>query len=105
MTIKKLSSLINSSGNEGLADIVERAREMGELTETLSNSLPEDLARSLVAANLREDRELVLICQSSAWASRLRFEEASIVAAAKRHGINVDKVSVRVGRVDYNGDD
>jgi len=105
MTIKKLSNLINSSRNEGLSEIVERAREMGELTETLSKALPGDLAGGLVAANVRDDRELVLICPSSAWASRLRFEEASVVAAAKQLGINVDKVSVRVGRVDYNGND
>ena len=105
MSIKKLSNLINSSGNEGLSEIIERARDMGELTETLSKALPAELQNSLIAANLRDDNELVLICPSSAWASRLRFEEASVIAAAKQHGINVDKVSVRVGRVDYNGDD
>ena len=105
MAIKKLSNLINSSANEGLSEIVERAQNMGELTQTLSKALPDELRGSLVAANLREDNELVLICTSSAWASRLRFEEASVMDAAKRHGINVDKVSVRVGRVDYNSDD
>lgn len=78
---------------------------MGELTETLSKALPGEFRGSLIAANLRDDNELVLICPSSAWASRLRFEEALVVAAAKQHGINVDKVSVRVGRVDYNGED
>ena len=53
-------------------------------------------------SKLITDRELVVICRSSAWASRLRFEEASLIDAARAHGASVDKVSVRVARVDYN---
>jgi hypothetical protein len=102
MTVKQLGNLLNSNGNGDLGDLVRRARDMGELTETLSRALPAELAASLIAANIREDRELVVICRSSAWASRLRFEEASLLAAARAHGASVDKVSVRVTRVDYN---
>lgn len=81
---------------------MQRAREMGELTEMLSKALPVELAGSLIAANIREDCELVVICRSSAWASRLRFEEANLIDTARAHGLSVDKVSVRVARVDYN---
>jgi len=102
MTVKQLGNLLNPKGNGELGDIVQRAREMGELTENLSKALPEELAGSLVAANIRGNNELVLICQSSAWASRLRFEEEQLIRAARSLGINVDKVSVRVARVDYN---
>jgi len=102
MTVKQLGNLLNSNGNGDLGDLVRRARDMGELTETLSRALPMELAESLVAANIRDDRELVVICRSSAWASRLRFEEASLIDAARAHGASVDKVSVRVARVDYN---
>lgn len=102
MTAKQLGNLLNSSANGDLGALVRRARDMGELTAILSRALPAELAGSLVAANIREDRELVVICQSSAWASRLRFEEATLLDAARAHGISVDKVSVRVARVDYN---
>ncbi len=105
MAAKQLGNLLNLKGNGELGDIVRRARDMGELTKTLSNVLPDDLAWNLVAANIREDRELVLICRSSAWAARMRFEEKALINAAKEHGINVDRVSVRVARVDYNSDD
>ena len=105
MTAKQLGNLLNPKGNGELGDIVKRAREMGELTENLCKILPEDLAGSVVAANIRGESELVLICQSSAWASRLRFEEAALIAAASSLGVNVDKVSVRVASVDYNSDD
>ncbi len=102
MTVKQLRNLLNSNGNGDLGDLVRRARDMGELTEALYVALPGELAGSLVAANIRDDRELVVICRSSAWASRLRFEEASLIDAARAHGVSVDKVSVRVARVDYN---
>ena len=105
MTAKQLGNLLNPKGNGELGDIVKRAREMGELTVNLSNKLPADLKDGVVAANIRGDSELVLICQSSAWASRLRFEEAALISAASSLGFNVDKVSVRVARVDYNSDD
>ncbi len=105
MAAKKLGNILNLKGNGGLGDIVRRARDMGELTRDLSNALPDDLSGSLIAANIRDDSELVLICRSSAWAARVRFEEKTLLAAARKRGINVDKVSVRVARVDYNSDD
>jgi len=105
MTAKQLGNLLNPKGNGELGDIVKRAREMGELTENLSKCLPENLRGSVVAANISGGSELVLICQSSAWAARLRYEEAALIKAASSLGVNVDKVSVRVARVDYNSDD
>ena len=105
MAAKQLGNILNLKGNGELGNIVRRARSMGELTQALCDALPEDLAASLVAANIRDDAELVLVCRSSAWAARLRFEEKTLLAAAARHGINVERVSVRVSRVDYNSDD
>ena len=102
MTAQKLGNLLNANKNGDLGDLVRRAREMGELTAVLTRALPAELAAGLVAANIRGESELVLVCPSSAWASRLRFEERTLVKAAKTHGISVDNVSVRVARVDYN---
>jgi hypothetical protein len=104
MSTKQLSNLLNPNGNGELGDIIQRAREMGELTGALANALPAELAGSLVAANLKDSQELVLICASSAWASRLRFEESTLIETARTLGLDVDKVSVRVARVDYNSD-
>lgn len=103
MAAKTLGNLLNANENGDLGDLVRRARDMGELTATLARELPAELAGGLVAANIRGKSELVLICPSSAWAARLRFEETTLLKAAQTHGISVDKVSVRVARVDYNG--
>lgn len=108
MTAKKLENLLdpaeNTSKNGGLGELVRRARDMGKLTDTLSGALGAELAAGLVAASLRDDGTLVLLARSSSWASRLRFEEAAVLAAARSNAVNVDRVSVRVARVDYNDD-
>ena len=108
MSAKKLENRLDSAkkghGNVELGDLVARARALGELTETLAKALGEELATGLVAANLRDDNTLVLVAQSPAWAARLRFEEQAVLAAAAASALNVDRVSVRVARVDYNSD-
>lgn len=96
MAIDKLENLLNSSQNTELADVVSRARDMGALTEALLAALPSQFADGLVAANVRSDGELVLIARSPAWAARLRYEGARLIAAATETGQRVERVSVRV---------
>ena len=98
MPAKRLGSLINPLNNGELADIVRRARDMGALVEALAQSLPPDEAGSLVAANLRDDGELVVICRSPAWAARLRYEADTLLDAARRHGAGANRLTVRVAR-------
>ena len=97
MPAKRLGSLINPLNNGELADIVRRARDMGELAQALARALPPDEAASLVAANVRDDGELVVICRSPAWAARLRYEADTLLDAARRHGAVVNKLTIRVG--------
>jgi hypothetical protein len=71
---------------------------MGELTHILQSALNPELASSLKAANIREDGELVLICESSNWAARLRFESETLVNAARASGARVRSCRVTVSR-------
>ncbi len=71
---------------------------MGALTLALARELPPDQGSSVIAANIRDDGELVVICRSSAWASRLRFETDTLLAAARAHGADVDHCTIRVAR-------
>lgn len=98
MPAKRLGSLINPLNDGELADIVRRARDMGALVEALAQSLPPDEAGSLVAANLRDDGELVVICRSPAWAARLRYEADTLLEAARRHGAVANRLTVHVAR-------
>ena len=98
MTAKSLENLLNPSNNGGLGDIVRHARDMGELVQMLQLSLSPDQAGSIVAANIRDDGELVVLAASSAWASRLRFETDSLIAAAQQTGAKVTSCTVRVSR-------
>ncbi len=96
MPAKRLENLLNPSADGDLGDVIRRAREMGELSTALGLSLPAQLSEGIVAANLRDDGELVVICASSAWASRLRFEADQLVAAAREAGADVKSCTVRV---------
>jgi len=96
MASEELKNLLNPNSGGELGDIVRRAREMGELTHVLSKRLPEEYAGAIVAANLREDGDLVIIAASSAWASRLRYETETLLAAARDAGLSPTACRVRV---------
>ena len=98
MTTSKLKNLLNPSNDGDLGNLINRARRMGELTDILSNALPESDRSAIVAANVREDGELVVICASSAWASRLRYETEALLTAAKTAGVTAHTCRIRVSQ-------
>jgi hypothetical protein len=98
MDPKSLQKLLNPNNDGGLGDVIRRAKEMGELASTLSAALPADLADGIVAANIRDGGELVVVCESPAWAARLRFEGEHLMAAARQSGVEVSSCVVRVSQ-------
>jgi len=98
MPIKRLENLLNSSNDAGLGEIIRHARDMGELLDSLRSSLAADQGDNIIAANVRDDGELVVLASSSAWASRLRFETEALMQAARNAGVDVSTCSVRVSR-------
>ena len=72
---------------------------MQALTDALRAALPEELAAELLSVSIR-DQELVLLCSSPAWASRLRFESDALLAAARQRGQVAARCRVRVVRRD-----
>ena len=98
MPIKRLKNLLNPNDDGDLGDIIRHARDMGALVQILLSALPEDHATSIAAANIRDDGQLVILANSSAWASRLRFETDALIAAARETGADVMSCTVRVSR-------
>lgn len=98
MAAKSLENLLNPSQNGDLGSIVRRAKDMGALTAALARAVPPEEGASIVAANVRDDGELVVLCRSPAWASRLRFSSDELLAAARAHGTEADRCMVRVAR-------
>jgi hypothetical protein len=96
MPDKKLSDLLKASKNGELGEILERAEAIGTLTTTLSSALPDELSGSLVAANVGPSGLLVVVARSPAFAARLRFEETSLIRAARESGESVTSLKVRV---------
>ena len=98
MAAKSLENLLNPNRDGDLSHIVRRARDMGKLATALARALPPEEGASILAANVRDDGELVILCSSSAWASRLRFAADTLLAAARAHGAEASSCSVRVAR-------
>jgi hypothetical protein len=98
MPSNKLKNLLNPSADGDLGELISRARRMGELTDILASALPESDRNCIVAANIREDGELVVICASSAWASRLRYETDTLLEAAARAGMTAHTCRIRVSQ-------
>ena len=96
MAAKSLGNLLNPSKDGDLSNIVRRAQDMSLLATVLVRALPPDEGAAILAANVRDDGELVILCRSSAWASRLRFEADALLTAARTHGADVSRCSVRV---------
>lgn len=98
MSMIRLNQLLNKAQSSRLDKLVQRAQDMGELTQILQSELPPELAEQLLAANLREDGELVLVCASQSFAARLRFETGNLTKAAIASGAAVETCRVSVTR-------
>lgn len=98
MSITRLEKLLNSDSGNRLNKIIQRAQKIDSLTTTLKSTLPMEFAENLLSANLHDNGELVLVCSSSAWASRLRFESNALLSAAQKAGVEARICKVTVGR-------
>lgn len=96
--MQSLKKLLKKTADPGLEKIIRRAQNMHELTGCVAAKLERELAAQLVAVNLRDDGELVVVCRSSAAASRLRYEEQSILDAVRAAGESPSAFRVCVGR-------
>jgi len=83
------------AGND-LSQLVDRAREAGELASVVRALLPEELGTHVTGAVLR-DETVVILADSAAWASRIRFHAPALVAQlAPRYDGAVERVRVKV---------
>jgi hypothetical protein len=96
MSIIRLEKLLETASGDALEKIIQRAQNMGDLTDAIRAVLPVDAQATILGANLRENGELVLICSSSSWAARLRFESKKLIEAARLAGVDVVSCKVRV---------
>lgn len=78
-----------------VAVLAEKASKLEALDRALRQTLPPPLRDQVRFANLRDDR-LVFLASSPAWASRLRMQQAQILAAARAIGTQAGSVIVKV---------
>ena len=96
MKEKNLKNLINSKSSSELDKIIQTTADMQLLTTALKEVVTQEISEHLVAANVRDNGELVVICTSSAWASRLRFESKTLISTAQNSGFDASRIRVTV---------
>lgn len=92
---QSLADLIGRPGS-ALNELATRAERSLDLAATLRQGLPESLAGGLDAASLHPDGTLVVTATSPAWAARLRFEEARLLALCAGRDPPAMRLRVRV---------
>jgi hypothetical protein len=93
---KEPQSLKDLLAGNDLARLVQRAHEASELDAQVRALLPEDLAAHVTGAVLH-DETVVILVDSAAWASRLRFHVTELVQSlAPRYDGAVARIRVKV---------
>ena len=102
MLKNKAKSLAQLAGSpdSGLGRLAEAARVRSDLSDYLRNHLDPTVAAGFVHCNIRDEGNLVVTAASPEWASRLRFEAASISELCAAHGTPVKSVRFRVSAAD-----
>jgi hypothetical protein len=78
-----------------VADLAARAREVDRTSQRIVPLLPSPLREHVGFAGLRNDRVLLLV-ESSAWATRARMEQSRILAAVHSLGLAASSVTAKV---------
>lgn len=94
MPIKPLRNYLAS--DPALARIAQGAAEARALDALLRRTLPQELAKSASAAELRQ-QTLVIVAENGPTAAKIQQMSRSIVAALNRAGVAVKAILVRVG--------
>lgn len=96
MAKTSLQQLLDGGASGRLQKIIQNAQKMEALTLRLRAALEPAMAEHVLAANVRDDGQLVVICDSSAWAARLRYESDRLMAAARADGARVERCRIKV---------
>jgi hypothetical protein len=78
-----------------IADLAARAREVDRTSQRIVPLLPAPLREHVGFAGVRNDRILLLV-ESSAWATRVRMEQSRILAAVHSLGLAASSVTAKV---------
>ncbi|MGH8124917.1 MAG: DciA family protein [Rhodanobacteraceae bacterium] len=78
-----------------VADLAARAHQIDHISQRIVPLLPSPLREHVVFAGLRNDRVLLLV-ESSAWATRARVQQTRILAAVHSLGLAASSVTARV---------
>ncbi len=99
---KSLSELLDSPKSK-IGQLAAQARAKVDLTDHIRKGLAPDLALELVHCSIEEDGTLVIRATSPEWASRLRFENETLLQLGRQKHPEATQVRVRVAHPGLGG--
>lgn len=83
-------------GDDAFDDVLRHARALQHLDKALRRRLPQELADHVHVANAR-DKRLVMIADSAAWATRLRFHRGDVLRGLRSpEGLEITRLDIQV---------
>ena len=98
MSFNKLKKILNSKTYNNLDKVVQRAKDIEELQLLINNNLNKETASHIIGCNLDDSGKLVILCDSIAWAAKLRFENEKILKIARKRFPNTANCVIRISK-------
>ena len=86
-------------GPGGLMDLARKAEEYAALADAIRRGLPATTGDHVTMVTVEPDGTLVVSVDSGAWASRLRYEEGTLLRLCQAVRTDAKSVRVRVARL------
>lgn len=83
MNTKKTLDYLLFGQNKGLSSLIDRVKKIAELDKVVRAELSKPLADYCRVANIRHSK-LIIQTDSPVWASKLRFESTTLLAALRK---------------------
>lgn len=99
MSFNNLKKILTSESHNNLDNIVQRAKNMDELCFTLKKTLNDEAAKHLIACNIRSSGKLIILCNSNAWATKFRYQNASFISAARKKFPSISDCQIKVANI------
>lgn len=88
------------SGNQNLRRLTGSIHQIKQLNKRLARILPANTCQHCQISSVSED-SLIVHCESAAWATRIRFEQAKIIKTFKDLGIKSISIHIHQAKAPH----
>jgi len=92
---RAITELLAAHFSGSLEQVIQRGKKLQQLTRWIQTLMDPELAAHLQVVNLR-DSSLIVACDSTVWATRLRYEIPALLHAMRKHPGLSDLADIKI---------